>query len=158
MIQPHLPVRLPCYDFTPVTNSTLGTLPQTVRVMISGITSFHGVTGDGAAIAELSHQMWKIMSKTFIYFQNCFFTLIDRAEIPVTARSTEFSYYSYSRKPTGREFFVPARTEIGLKLLKRQPTHLIWKISIVPVSPCWSGTAYGPYEQPRKIINWSDCY
>ena len=24
MIQPHLPVRLPCYDFTLVTNSTLG--------------------------------------------------------------------------------------------------------------------------------------
>jgi hypothetical protein len=24
--------------------------------------------------------------------------------------STEFPYYSYSRKPTGREFFVPART------------------------------------------------
>jgi hypothetical protein len=24
VIQPHLPVRLPCYDFTPVTNSTLG--------------------------------------------------------------------------------------------------------------------------------------
>ena len=24
VIQPHLPVRLPCYDFTPVTNTTLG--------------------------------------------------------------------------------------------------------------------------------------
>jgi hypothetical protein len=28
VIQPHLPVRLPCYDFTPVTNSTLGVLLQ----------------------------------------------------------------------------------------------------------------------------------
>jgi len=24
VIQPHLPVRLPCYDFTPVTGLTLG--------------------------------------------------------------------------------------------------------------------------------------
>jgi len=29
----------------------------------------------------------------------------------------EFSYYSYCRKPTGREFFVLARTQIGVKLL-----------------------------------------
>ena len=43
VIQPHLPVRLPCYDFTLVTNSTLGILLQTVRVTTSGITSFHGV-------------------------------------------------------------------------------------------------------------------
>ena len=28
VIQPHLPVGLPCYDFTPVTNSTLGALLQ----------------------------------------------------------------------------------------------------------------------------------
>ncbi len=27
-----------------------------------------------------------------------------------------FPYYSYSRKPTGREFFVPARTLIAVKL------------------------------------------
>jgi len=24
VIQPHLPVRLPCYDFTPITDPTLG--------------------------------------------------------------------------------------------------------------------------------------
>ena len=56
MIQPHLPVRLPCYDFTPVTNSTLGTLPQTVRVMTSGITSFHGVTGGVYKARERIHR------------------------------------------------------------------------------------------------------
>ena len=28
VIQPHLPVRLPCYDFTPVTNLTLIVAPQ----------------------------------------------------------------------------------------------------------------------------------
>jgi len=32
--------------------------------------------------------------------------------------STDFSYYSYCRNPTGREFFVPAGTLIGVKLLK----------------------------------------
>jgi hypothetical protein len=30
---------------------------------------------------------------------------------------TDYSYYSYSRKSTGREFFVPARTLIAVKLL-----------------------------------------
>ena len=27
VIQPHLPVRLPCYDFTPLTRHTFGTVP-----------------------------------------------------------------------------------------------------------------------------------
>jgi hypothetical protein len=27
VIQPHLPVRLPCYDFTPLTRRTFGTAP-----------------------------------------------------------------------------------------------------------------------------------
>ena len=27
VIQPHLPVRLPCYDFTPLTSHTFGTSP-----------------------------------------------------------------------------------------------------------------------------------
>ena len=27
VIQPHLPVRLPCYDFTPLTRRTFGTVP-----------------------------------------------------------------------------------------------------------------------------------
>ncbi len=28
VIQPHLPVRLPCYDFTPITNPTLDACPS----------------------------------------------------------------------------------------------------------------------------------
>ena len=28
VIQPHFPVRLPCYDFTPLTRHTFGTVPQ----------------------------------------------------------------------------------------------------------------------------------
>jgi len=27
VIQPHLPVRLPCYDFTPITNQSFGRCP-----------------------------------------------------------------------------------------------------------------------------------
>jgi len=30
-----------------------------------------------------------------------------------------FWYYSYSRNPTGREFFIPAGTLIAVNLLKR---------------------------------------
>ena len=49
-IQPHLPVRLPCYDFTPVTNSTfekfffLENFLKKKRIT-SSIISSHGVTG-----------------------------------------------------------------------------------------------------------------
>ena len=56
MIQPHLPVRLPCYDFTLVTNSTLGVLLQTVRVTTLGITSSHGVTGGVYKARERIHR------------------------------------------------------------------------------------------------------
>jgi hypothetical protein len=56
MIQPHLPVGLPCYDFTPVANSTLGALFQSVKVMISGITSSRGVTGGVYKARERIHR------------------------------------------------------------------------------------------------------
>ena len=45
VIQPHLPVRLPCYDFTPVTNPALGRCLLTVSSRTSGVVDFHGVTG-----------------------------------------------------------------------------------------------------------------
>ena len=45
VIQPHLPVRLPCYDFTPVTNPALGRCFQKVSTRTSGVVDFHGVTG-----------------------------------------------------------------------------------------------------------------
>ncbi len=34
-----------------------------------------------------------------------------------------FPYYSYRRNPTGREFFVPARTQIAVKLLRFRFSH-----------------------------------
>ena len=45
VIQAHLPVHLPCYDFVPVTSPTLGSSFLAVRIPTSGIASFHDVTG-----------------------------------------------------------------------------------------------------------------
>src|SRR3954466_15499413 len=46
VIQPHLPVRLPCYDFTPITDPTLDAcLPRRVSPAASGVADFRGVTG-----------------------------------------------------------------------------------------------------------------
>ena len=45
MIHPHVPVGIPCYDFTPVADPTLvGPLPK-VRLPVLGIIDSHGVTG-----------------------------------------------------------------------------------------------------------------
>ena len=45
VIQPHLPVRLPCYDLVPVTSFTFGALLPRVRVTTSGTPGFHHLTG-----------------------------------------------------------------------------------------------------------------
>jgi hypothetical protein len=45
VIQPHLPVRLPCYDFVPVTSPALGGCILLVNIPTSGVTSSHDVTG-----------------------------------------------------------------------------------------------------------------
>ena len=42
VFQPHLPVRLPCYDLAPVTCLTLG---RSSRSRTSGTPGFHGLTG-----------------------------------------------------------------------------------------------------------------
>ena len=55
VIQPHLPVRLPCYDFTPVTSPAFGVPLLAVRVTTSGIASFHGVTGGVYKARERIH-------------------------------------------------------------------------------------------------------
>ena len=44
VIQPHLPIRLPCYDFTPVANPTFCSALLAVRLLTSGITGSHGAT------------------------------------------------------------------------------------------------------------------
>ena len=45
VIQPHLPVRLPCYDFTPVMKPTVDAVLLAVKQTSSGEPHSHGVTG-----------------------------------------------------------------------------------------------------------------
>ena len=45
VIQPHLPIRLPCYDFTPVIGLTLDGSLLAVKPPASGAPNSHGVTG-----------------------------------------------------------------------------------------------------------------
>ncbi len=55
MIQPHLPVRLPCYDFTPLTRHTFGTVLLAVRQVTSGTPNSGGVTGGVYKARERIH-------------------------------------------------------------------------------------------------------
>ena len=56
VIQPHLPIRLPCYDFTPVTGSTFDCSLLTVGSQASGISDSHGVTGGVYKTRERIHR------------------------------------------------------------------------------------------------------
>ena len=56
VIQPHLPIRLPCYDFTPVINPTLDSALLAVRLLASGVTDSHGVTGGVYKARERIHR------------------------------------------------------------------------------------------------------
>ena len=57
VIQPHLPVRLPCYDFTLLTKRTFGTvLPLRVRLATSGTLDSDGVTGGVYKAQERIHR------------------------------------------------------------------------------------------------------
>ena len=56
VIQPHVPVRLPCYDFTPVIDHTVGGAPLAVKLPTSGAINFHGVTGGVYKTRERIHR------------------------------------------------------------------------------------------------------
>ena len=57
VIQPHLPVRLPCYDLVPITSLTLdGSIPRRVRPPASGATHFHDLTGGVYKARERIHR------------------------------------------------------------------------------------------------------
>jgi hypothetical protein len=56
VIQPHLPVRLPCYDFVPVISPTLGSSSLAVRSPTSGVTNSHDVTGGVYKARERIHR------------------------------------------------------------------------------------------------------
>ena len=53
VFQPHLPVRLPCYDLAPVTSFTL---ERSLRLRASGTPSFHGLTGGVYKARERIHR------------------------------------------------------------------------------------------------------
>jgi len=61
VIQPQVPLRLPCYDFTPVADPTVdGCLPQSCERAVSspasGRTNSHGVTGGVYKARERIHR------------------------------------------------------------------------------------------------------
>ena len=54
MVQPHLPVRLPCYDLAPVNGITLG---DSLRLSTLGTPIFHGLTGGVYKARERIHRI-----------------------------------------------------------------------------------------------------
>ena len=57
VIQPQVPLRLPCYDFTPITSHTLGACsPCGLAPATSGTTGFRGVTGGVYKARERIHR------------------------------------------------------------------------------------------------------
>ena len=56
VIQPHLPIRLPCYDFTPIIEPTFGRVLLAVRLRTSGVPGSHGVTGGVYKARERIHR------------------------------------------------------------------------------------------------------
>ena len=56
VIQPQVPLRLPCYDFTPVADPTVAGCPLSVSAPSSGKTNSHGVTGGVYKARERIHR------------------------------------------------------------------------------------------------------
>ena len=56
VIQPQVPLRLPCYDFTPVMKHTVVSGLLTVILPTSGIPHSHGVTGGVYKTRERIHR------------------------------------------------------------------------------------------------------
>ena len=56
VIHPHVPVGIPCYDLTPITDPALDASPLTVKKTASSITSSHGLTGGVYKARERIHR------------------------------------------------------------------------------------------------------
>ena len=56
VIHPHLPVGIPCYDFTPIIYPTLGSSLLAVRPLTSGVVNSRGVTGGVYKTRERIHR------------------------------------------------------------------------------------------------------
>ena len=55
VIQPQVPLRLPCYDFTPVIGHTVVSALLAVKLPTSGAVNSHGVTGGVYKARERIH-------------------------------------------------------------------------------------------------------
>ena len=56
VIQPHLPIRLPCYDLTPIIEPTFDCCFLAVGPQASGVSNFHGLTGGVYKARERIHR------------------------------------------------------------------------------------------------------
>ena len=56
VIQPHLPIRLPCYDLTPIIEPTFDCCLLAVSPQASGVFNFHGLTGGVYKARERIHR------------------------------------------------------------------------------------------------------
>ena len=56
VIQPHLPIRLPCYDLTPIIVPTFDCCSLAVGPQASGVYNFHGLTGGVYKARERIHR------------------------------------------------------------------------------------------------------
>ena len=56
VIQPHLPVRLPCYDLAPIIDLTLMSSLPKIRTPTLGTTNFRGLTGGVYKARERIHR------------------------------------------------------------------------------------------------------
>ena len=56
VIQPHLPIRLPCYDITPIIGPTFDCCLLAVSSQASGVSNFHGLTGGVYKARERIHR------------------------------------------------------------------------------------------------------
>ena len=56
VIQPHLPIRLPCYDFTLIITPTFDCALPKVKLQASGVIDSHGVTGGVYKARERIHR------------------------------------------------------------------------------------------------------
>ena len=56
VIQPHLPIRLPCYDLTPIIEPTFDCCLLAVSTQASGVPNFHGLTGGVYKARERIHR------------------------------------------------------------------------------------------------------
>ena len=56
VIHPHVPVGIPCYDFTPIINPTLDSSSLSVRPPASGVINSRGVTGGVYKARERIHR------------------------------------------------------------------------------------------------------